>query len=68
MTNAEEKAQIEMAEKLLSEAGFALSISGCGCCGSPNVRLSYKGKPVIYDEEEPYFRMAECHLRMHDGD
>lgn len=46
MTTLEE--QITRAKKILLREGFRLSIDGCGCCGSPSVRLEYKGEPLIY--------------------
>lgn len=49
MDDDEVKIQIELAKKLLTEHGFKISIFGCGCCGSPRVRLEHKGMPIIHD-------------------
>lgn len=43
--------QIEKAKKLLAEAGFKLEVGGCGCCGSPWVRLEHRGEPIIFDTD-----------------
>jgi hypothetical protein len=42
--------QIDEAKRLLAEAGFKIEIGGCGCCGSPWVKLSHQGKLIIADE------------------
>ncbi|WP_304634031.1 hypothetical protein [Pseudoalteromonas sp.] len=41
------EAQIAEAMSLLKASGFKLLVEGCGCCGSPLVKLEYNGKPVI---------------------
>ena len=44
--------QIEEAKRLLAEAGFKMEVGGCGCCGSPWVKLSHNERLVIFDEED----------------
>ncbi|RKT35320.1 hypothetical protein BXY70_1353 [Roseovarius halotolerans] len=45
-----DKDQIEEAKKILRAAGIKMSIDGCGCCGSPAVRMQHNGKEVIFDD------------------
>lgn len=42
-------------DALLKARGVALTIWGCGCCGSPTVSLSLDGVVVINDEPECCF-------------
>ena len=39
--------QIAKAKVILLALGIKLSTAGCGCCGSPRVRMEYKGEEVI---------------------
>ena len=48
---ARNEAQIARAKAILAEHGIGLSIGGCGCCGSPWVRMTYKDEKVIFDPE-----------------
>lgn len=43
--------QIANAERLLAQHGFKIEIFGCGCCGSPSVRLTYHDEPIIGDPD-----------------
>ena len=47
------KRQIELAKEILLEYGFQLEVGGCGCCGSPWVRLEHMGKEIIGDNGNP---------------
>jgi hypothetical protein len=39
--------QIEKMKKILKENGIEMKVGGCGCCGSPWVTFTYKGKKII---------------------
>ena len=45
----EVKDDIAEARRLLKEAGFEITIGGCGCCGSPWVYIAHNGKPLVSD-------------------
>ncbi len=48
--------QQEKLEQLLTEHGFVFEIGGCGCCGSPWVKVAYKGE-VIFDQDDVSLKM-----------
>lgn len=59
--------QIENAKRILSNAGFKLTVDGCGCCDSPWVRLTYNDEEVIYDNDDgPYRARRAVYIEMHD--
>ena len=59
--------QIEEAKQLLADDGFQLTILGCGCCGSPRVKLSHNGKDVIFESDFDVGRVKEdITFSMHD--
>jgi hypothetical protein len=41
---------VEKVERILTELGIKMEIGGCGCCGSPWVKVEYKGETVINEE------------------
>lgn len=49
MADKAEKAKEKM-KKILTKHGIKMSISGCGCCGSPWVSFEYNGKMIVDDE------------------
>lgn len=49
MTGNDEDAQVVRAKELLAKHGFRIEVGGCGCCGSPWVRLEYCGELIIGD-------------------
>ena len=55
--------RIEKAKELLLANGFKLEVGGCGCCGSPWVRLEYKGEAIIGTEKEA---TDDCSFSMFD--
>lgn len=40
---------IKKFEELLKEHGFKVSILGCGCCDSPEVKVEYNGEVILDD-------------------
>lgn len=48
----------DQVKNILSGAGIKMDISGCGCCGSPSVKMTYKGE-VIIDDDDAGFIMHE---------
>ena len=56
-----EEEQIAKAKELLRAAGFRLSVLGCGCCGSPEVRLEHNGITIIGEGDVP---VNECNFDM----
>ena len=62
----EENAAINEAKRLLKSAGFRVEIGGCGCCGSPWVKIEHNGKLIISDGEgEP---VDECKFDMFEDE
>jgi hypothetical protein len=49
MNETQKTEQIEAAKRLLAEHGFRVEIGGCGCCGSPWVRIEHNGIEVVGD-------------------
>lgn len=43
--------QLKEVKRMLKEKGIRISISGCGCCGSPTVDLEIDGILLIDDED-----------------
>ncbi len=41
----------EKVKEILASAGIKMDIGGCGCCGSPWVKMTYKDKLIIDDDE-----------------
>jgi hypothetical protein len=41
---------IEEMIKILKELGISMQVFGCGCCDSPDVSFSYKGKQILKDK------------------
>ena len=42
--------------RILENAGIKMDVGGCGCCGSPWVKMTYKGE-LIFDGNEADFTM-----------
>jgi len=42
----------DRAIKILQEHGIGFHVSGCGCCDSPWVRMTYKGETIIGSDED----------------
>lgn len=38
--------EIRAVKALLDPLGITIAVSACGCCGSPDFRLTYKGEEV----------------------
>ena len=51
---AARQARLRVAEAALRDAGIEMSVDGCGCCGSPRVRLVVNGE-VLLDEDDASF-------------
>ena len=49
MTDKEFKDQVV---KILADRGIRISVSACGCCGSPWVSLEVDGKLIVDNEED----------------
>lgn len=64
----EAAAQVERAKKLLADAGFQLSLGGCGCCGSAWVRLTHNEEDVIFDPDDAGLFRDYVTIDMHDGE
>jgi hypothetical protein len=61
MTLEEQDPLIAKAKELLAQHGFKLSVNGCGCCGSPWVRLEHRGQPIIDAGEDRSDRtVSDC--------
>jgi hypothetical protein len=41
--------RLDELKRILAEHGITMSIAGCGCCGSPEVKVEYQGKVVVDD-------------------
>ncbi len=41
--------QLRLAVSLLEAKGVILTVDGCGCCGSPLVKLTIDGVDVVHD-------------------
>lgn len=54
-----EQKQIEKMKKILVENGIEMKVQGCGCCGSPWVSFSYKGRKIIKDMSDCVFNTQE---------
>lgn len=57
---AESAARVASVVAALREAGIEMAVDGCGCCGSPRVRVAINGV-VLVDEDNVSFdtRAAE---------
>lgn len=53
MNTSEEllEAKKALVNKICKDFGIDLSVSGCGCCGSPNFKFKFNGKE-IFDESD----------------
>lgn len=40
---------VDNLKKLLASHGFKIELIGCGCCGSPQLKVEYQGKEIIDD-------------------
>ena len=58
LKHRERERALDMVVAILEEHGIRMSVSGCGCCGSPDVRFEYKGSLII-DDSEVNFNMFE---------
>jgi hypothetical protein len=56
----ERKQKLKEFQSLLSSLQIELNISGCGCCGSPEVAAWYKGQKL--------FQESNVNLRMRKDD
>ncbi len=43
---------LEDVKTILREKGIAMSVGGCGCCGSPWVSFTYQGRTFDGDDAE----------------
>jgi len=57
MTEEYRKNKLEDLEKLFADHGISVDIGGCGCCGSPWVKVIYKGE-VVFDDDEVRLKMC----------
>lgn len=51
--------QIEKMKKILVEHGIEMKVEGCGCCGSPWVTFTYKGKKIVDEVDDCVFDTQE---------
>lgn len=56
---AKKNAQIARVKQILRDNGIAMIVDGCGCCGSPRVRVEYEGL-VIIDDDTVTFDTADA--------
>jgi hypothetical protein len=56
----EQKEKLKEFQSILSDLQIELNISGCGCCGSPEVAAWYKGQKL--------FQESNVNLRMRKDD
>jgi len=49
----------EIIMEILEKHGIRMSVSGCGCCGSPRVTFEYEGKMIADDEHSLNFNMFD---------
>ena len=47
----EREEEIEKLKSILEPLGIEMNIWGCGCCGSPEVKIVYKGEVIINTSE-----------------
>ena len=43
----EREEEIEKLKSILEPLGIEMNIWGCGCCGSPEVKIVYKGDVIV---------------------
>lgn len=53
---AESEAKTARLVAILESHGIYMDLEGCGCCGSPRVRVDYQGETII-DEDHVTFEM-----------
>lgn len=51
-----ERQRLANIEAIFKAHGFRMAIHGCGCCGSPNVRIEHNGE-LLTDGEEREFHL-----------
>ncbi|HQZ43705.1 MAG TPA: hypothetical protein PK735_12525, partial [Flavobacteriales bacterium] len=56
---ADHKALYAAASEALKKKGVRISIGGCGCCGSPFVKLEIDGQVIVMDEDNFNLDMFE---------
>lgn len=57
MTNDQNTLTLEDVQRILKEKGITMSVAGCGCCGSPNVKFTYENE--TFDGDNANFQMHE---------
>ena len=50
---------MEKVKRILENAGIKMDIGGCGCCGSPWIKMTYKGELIFNGDEASFYMHPE---------
>lgn len=51
---------IDRIKAILEQHGIRMSVSGCGCCGSPTVSFEYNGEKILDEADDASFTTFPC--------